>query len=466
MRRAIKAHLGDFIAIIALFVVAVAIAGYILYNQRLTFPLVQKKPHIVRVELPNAQAVTPGQGQTVRVAGVEVGQIGKVELDNGRAVVDLELEGKYKNLIREDATALLRTKTGLKDMLIEVDPGEGEVLPKNQRIRIENTQEDVDPDQVLSALDADTRDYLKLLISGAGKGLKGRGSDLQETFARLGPLHRDLARTTRAFARRRANLRRLIHNYGLLMRELAGKDSDLTRLVQQSNAVLSAFASEDVNISRSVAKLPGTLRTTQSALVKTDRFAQQLGPTLEALRPPFRKLASANRQVIPLAREGTPIVRNRIRPFTRIARPRTRDVGQAAQNLNRGAGDLTETLLELNRLFNIGAHNPNGAEGLTGNLAADRARDEGYLYWLAWVVQMNVSLFSTSDAQGPLRRAFVGGVSCATLAALAAGATGNLPPELTNATAGLTGTLGLPNVTDPSSLAGLLGPGGLGACAG
>ena len=50
-----------------------------------------------------------------------------------------------------------------------------------------NTAPDVDPDEILSALDADTRDYLKLLISGAGKGLKGRGADLQETFARLGP---------------------------------------------------------------------------------------------------------------------------------------------------------------------------------------------------------------------------------------------------------------------------------------
>ena len=39
----------------------------------------------LKVELPNAQAVQPGQGQTVRVAGVEIGEIGKVELEDGKA---------------------------------------------------------------------------------------------------------------------------------------------------------------------------------------------------------------------------------------------------------------------------------------------------------------------------------------------------------------------------------------------
>ena len=106
----------------------------------------------------------------------------------------MQLEPKYEGYIKEDATALLRTKTGLKDMFLEVDPGTGKPLPRTRRIPSANTAPDIDPDEMLSALDADTRDYLKLLISGAGKGLKGRGNDLRETFARLGPLNRDLAR--------------------------------------------------------------------------------------------------------------------------------------------------------------------------------------------------------------------------------------------------------------------------------
>jgi phospholipid/cholesterol/gamma-HCH transport system substrate-binding protein len=424
VKTAIRKHMGDFVAIVALFVGALGVAGYILANQRLRFPLIEDKAFPLSVELPNAQAVTPGQGQTIRVAGVEVGQIGKVELEDGKAIVNLDIEPKYKGLIRRDATALLRSKTGVKDMFIEVDPGDGKPMPENGRIRVENTLEDIDPDEILSALDSDTRDYLRLLVSGAGKGLKGRGSDLREAFARLGPLHRDLARVSKAVARRRSNLRQLVHNYGLLTSELGHQDRNITRLVQTSQAVFEAMAAEDTGISTAVARLPGALRQTESTLGKVDTLSQRMVPALEALRPPFRKLDEANEQVRPLAIEGAPILKNEVRPFARAAQPFTRDFGSAGRELARAAPDLSQTFHGLNRLFNIGTYNANGAEGLTGDLAKDRARDEGYLYWLAWTVQNTVSMFSTSDANGPFRRFYLGGLSCSSVRAM------GVPPEV------------------------------------
>ena len=104
-------------------VIGLAIGVYILSQQSLRFPLVQEKPKQIKVELSNAQAVQPGQGQTVRVAGVEVGRIADVKLEDGIAVVTLDIEKDYENLIRSDATALLRPKTALKDMFLEVNPG-------------------------------------------------------------------------------------------------------------------------------------------------------------------------------------------------------------------------------------------------------------------------------------------------------------------------------------------------------
>jgi phospholipid/cholesterol/gamma-HCH transport system substrate-binding protein len=414
MKRAIRDHLRDFVAIIALILLAAGIGGYILSQQRLRFPLVQAKPFEVKVELPNAQAVQPGQGQTVRVAGVQVGDIGKVELEEGIAVVTLQLKPKYDKLIREDATVLLRTKTGLKDMFIEVDPGDGRPLPEGGRVQVANSEQDVDQDEVLSVLDRDTRDYLKLLISGAGKGLEGRGSDLRETFARLGPLHRDLDRFSRGVARRRGNLRRLIHNYGVLTEALGKSDGDIVRLVRASNDTLGAFAAADQDISRAVARLPGTLRQTKNTLAKVDPFADRLGSSLESLRPAFRRLDEANRQVLPLVTEATPTLRDRIRPFAREAQPFTRNLGRASRPLSRGNPGLATSFGELNRFFNIGAYNPGGSEGLTGDINRDRARNEGYLYWLGWASQVTVSLFNTGDAQGPFRRTSISNINCNT----------------------------------------------------
>ena len=52
-----------------------------------------------------------------------VGEIKSVDLENGRAVVTMSIRQKYAELIKRDATMLLRPKTGLKDMIVELDPG-------------------------------------------------------------------------------------------------------------------------------------------------------------------------------------------------------------------------------------------------------------------------------------------------------------------------------------------------------
>ena len=94
----------------------------IVQNQRLRIPLLEEKPFELKAEMTTAQAVTPGQGQTVRVAGVRVGDISSVDLENGHAVVTMAIDRKFLPVYK-NATILLRPKTGLKDMFLELDPG-------------------------------------------------------------------------------------------------------------------------------------------------------------------------------------------------------------------------------------------------------------------------------------------------------------------------------------------------------
>jgi phospholipid/cholesterol/gamma-HCH transport system substrate-binding protein len=405
MKRAITKHLTDFAAIIALGVIAGAVAVYILSNQRLRFPVVEPTPKKLKFEFSTAQAVTPGQGQTVRVSGVRIGDISKAELKEGRAIVTVDIDDEYRDLIHTDATASLRPKTGLKDMFIELDPGSNAaaVAKENYLVPIANTLPDVNPDEVLAALDSDTRDYLRLLVSGAGEGLKGRGHDLQEVFRRFEPTHRDLARVQRAVAKRHTNLRRLIHSLNQLNGELASKDKELATLVKSSAAVFRAFASEQANVTRAVGELPGALKQTTSTLRRVQSLAEILGPTADKLRPAVRALDDANGELTPLAREATPIVRDQIRPFVRNARPVVRSLKPAAQSLAKSTPDLTRSFAVLNHLFNMIGFNQNGREA-----PGTAARDEGYLFWLAWLSHNGAALFSSSDANGPFRPVTLG----------------------------------------------------------
>jgi phospholipid/cholesterol/gamma-HCH transport system substrate-binding protein len=416
MMTAIRKRAGDFAAIIALFFVAMAVGGYILAHQRVRFPFIQEKPFQLKAAFSTAQAVTPGQGQTIRMAGVRIGDISKVKLDNGRAVVTMDLDPEYDNLVHTDASALLRPKTGLKDMFIELDPGSSSepLAKRGWTLPVQNTLPDINPDEVFSALDADTRDYLKLLINGAGKGLDKRGTDLQEVFTRFEPTYRDIARVTSQVEKRRANLRRLINSLQRLNTELASRDDDLAQLVSASATVFRAFASENSNISRAIRDFPPALRQTTSTLGKVQTFAEILGPTADKLRPAVRALNRANHAIQPFAKEAAPILRTRIRPFVRAARPVVRDLKTPGKQLADATPDLTRTFTVLNHLFDLFSYNPGGRQGPEVN-----GREEGYLFWIAWVTHQTVDVFSTGDAHGSYRPVFLGG-ACGALAGMLA----------------------------------------------
>ena len=74
MRRAIRAHLRDFVALLVLLLIAIGVSAFILGHQRLYLPSwvpgIGTKFYTVNAEFSTAQAVVPGQGQTVDIAGV------------------------------------------------------------------------------------------------------------------------------------------------------------------------------------------------------------------------------------------------------------------------------------------------------------------------------------------------------------------------------------------------------------
>jgi phospholipid/cholesterol/gamma-HCH transport system substrate-binding protein len=397
---AIRKHLGDFVAILGLVFVALVVVIYILGNQRLSLPegvpFLGKDFYEIEAELSTAQAVTPGQGQTVNVAGVQVGEISSVELEDGRAIVGLKIE-RGTTPVYNDASVLLRPKTGLKDMVAELTPGTpgaGE-LDEGGRIPISETLPDVNLDEILAVLDADTRDYVKLLLGDGGRALGDNGPELAATLKRIEPTARYARRVNQKLATRRRNLKRVIHNFSLLMDELGAKDTQLAEFVENSNAVFASLADQDANIRASLQELPSALSATQDALASTNTMATELGPTLESLRPAARALGPSLRQTQPFLRQTTPIIRDELRPFTRAALPTIRELRPALRDLAAASPDLGTAFGVVNALLNTLAYNPPGRD------------DEGYLFWLSWANHLGATLFMTQDAHGPVRRGLV-----------------------------------------------------------
>jgi phospholipid/cholesterol/gamma-HCH transport system substrate-binding protein len=400
MGTAIRKHLRDAVAIVVLLIVALIVVLVILSHQRLSLPagvpLLGKDFVDVQAELTTAQAVTPGQGQTVNIAGVQVGQIASVKLENGKAIVGMKIERKHAHIYR-DATVLLRPKTGLKDMVAELTPGTKAAgpLPEGQRIPISQTLPDVNLDEVLAALDSDTRDYLRLLLGDGATALKGNGRELAQTIRRIEPTARYARQVNEQLAVRRQNIKRVIHNFSLLVKELGDKDTQLAGFVENSNAVFATLARQDANLRATLRELPSALDETQTTLAKVDRLAGVLGPTLEDLRPAARALGPSLVQTRPFLTKTTPVIRDQLRPFTRAALPTVRELRPAMRDLSAATPDLTRTFKVVNALLNTLAYNPPGAA------------EEGYLFWLSWANHTGATVFATQDAHGPIRHGLV-----------------------------------------------------------
>ncbi|HWF34617.1 MAG TPA: MlaD family protein [Solirubrobacteraceae bacterium] len=425
MKRAIKKHMADFAAILVLLVLSVVVAVFILSNERLHFPFFEASPYVLKAEFQTLQAVAPGQGQTVRISGVQVGTIGAVSLHNGLAVVQMDMDSKYKHLVHRNATLLLRPKTGLDDMFIELDPGNSSapVAPAGYTFPVSNTLPDINVDEIFSSLDSDTRDYLNLLVNGAGLGLKGRTNDLTQVLERFEPTHQDLARVNQAIAQRGADLRQLVDSLRRLDGDLAAQRPQLVSLVTAGSQVFHALAAENANISSAVTLLPGTLRQATATLAKVQRLANVLGPAAISLLPAARKLPAANAALAALAKPSAPIVQNQIRPFVVAARPVVRNLRPAAVNLATATPNLGKVFGVVDNLVNMLGYNPGNTE-------------HGYLFWLAWLFHNGRTLFSTQDANGDYRPIFLQ-ANCATLAQIANGFPGaealfNLTPILSN----------------------------------
>ncbi len=406
MGTVIRKHLRDFVAVAVLFVVAAGVSLYILQEQRLRIPILEEKPFELKAEFETAQAVVPGQGQTIRVAGVRVGDVSAVEVENGVGVVTFAIDREFLPVYR-DATLLMRPTTGLKDMFFELDPGtkaageyeEGEIVP------VSNTAPDTSLDEILEALDSDTQAYLRMLLVGAGKGLDGRDEELGKLLGGIGPINRSLKELSREVASRQQNLRNLVHNFRVLTGRVAQADEDLVELVSTSNSALGAIAEQDPSVRRGVELLGPTLAQSESTLNEVSSFASVLGPTFNDLRPFARNLDEANTSLESLASAATPVVRDEIRPFVRSAREPIPDLRRAAARYSTAAPRLTTIGKKINRLGNMAAYNPDGAEDCPGDVCPE-GRDEGYLYWLGWLGHNGNLVFNTADGNGPFRRIY------------------------------------------------------------
>jgi phospholipid/cholesterol/gamma-HCH transport system substrate-binding protein len=400
IRDQIARYRTAFISVVAMIVLAVFVGGYILANERLSLPgwvpVVGKSYFTLKGDFSTAQALTPGQGQAVTIAGAKIGEIARVDQHGGDALVTMNLTPSYARYIDRNATLLLRPKTQLNDMTVEVDPG----TPSAGRISsgymapLSQTAPNVNLDEFLASLDAETRAYLQELLAGAGEGLKGNAANLSATFKRFDPLARYIRQITSQLQLRNRNIERSIHNFQLIVSALGGKDTELAQLIDASNAVFKTFAEQDQAVQSTLRLLPGALSKTRSGLGKLATASEVLGPALKRLEPFAKALAPAERASRLFFAHTAPTFKNEIRPFARRILPTVGELQPSLKQLAEALPGLASSFAVFNEFFNELGYNPGPKQG-------------GFMFFLDWATHDFNSAVSAADAHGPVGRTLV-----------------------------------------------------------
>ncbi|MGB7588759.1 MAG: MlaD family protein [Solirubrobacterales bacterium] len=398
LRRQARGHGKDSVAIVVLTVAAIVMTLWIFTQQKASLPswapLVGESFANLSGDFTSAQAVTPGQGQAVDIAGVQIGKVTSVDLEDGHAVVGMEIKPKYLQVIHPDATLLLRPKTNLNDMVVEIDPGKAPGhIEDGANFPLSRTEPSVQFEAFLSTLDADTRQYLQLLLAGGAQGIGGRGRQLSGALRRLQPFSHYIADLNRAVASRHVALARVIHDFGLLTTELGRHDAEIERFVTSSNAALGNFAHQQQAIQESLIEFPATLATLEAALASSNRFSTAARPALLGLIPQAQALGPAFKASERFFNQTTAPIRDQIRPFTRQIRPVLVHTKQGASDLSKTVKGFGESLGGFNSFFNELAYKPKGKES--------------FLFYVPWLNHDLNANFNLADAGGPLGRGLV-----------------------------------------------------------
>ena len=320
-------------------------------------PLVPKSGFEVKAVMGNANEL---RGRApVRIAGVDVGRVEKIERGPGAtAIVTMRLRDSAAPL-HTDATLKVRPRLFLEgNFFVELKPGSPSAphLEKGGTIPLAQTATPVQLDQVLTALQADDRGSLQTVVRELGSSMSGGGGaafgraidesagafdagaralsaargiedrDLSETIVQAGKVtaalderREQLAGTIDGFDRTVAALAAEEGALGATLRTLAPTLTEALPAVREVRASLPATRAFARDIRPLLRRAPATLDLARPLLRELRGLIRpsELPTLTRALRPPVQTLRALQPELEALLELVTPVtdcVRDRALP--------------------------------------------------------------------------------------------------------------------------------------------------------
>lgn len=284
----------------------------------------------VRVALPSATNVVVGG--PVLVNGFTAGKVGSVEVENGQAVLALELDHDFAPL-HEGAQVVVAWKAVLSERQVEIIDGPSEnVAIADGGVVPGEMPRPTEIDDVLNALDEPTRAKLTGFIENLDATLEGHEQDANDTLAASGPALRELGQLLQAMGTDGPAIRNLVTRMNDMLSVVAQRESSVQAVVSDLSSLTRQVAGERAGLSATLQRLPGTLDQATTTLGRVPAAVDQAEPLLRDLGPATAALG-------PVAANLRPVLRD-LRPTAADLRPA---LAQLAELLGITPGLLDDT---------------------------------------------------------------------------------------------------------------------------
>jgi ABC-type transporter Mla subunit MlaD len=279
--------------------------------------------HTLRAGFDNVIQLTPGQ--QVRIAGRPVGELGKIKLVQGQAVVEIKITDDDAWPLPKGTTARSRwgSTTAYLTRYVELYPGpkdagnleDGAILTSRTAFEL---------DESYRIFKQDTDRQTSRLLSSLGDGLEDEGDDLNRGLAAaprgldaVGDLARELAADEE-------RLRTLAVAGDETTSALAAQSEDLKALITNAAGTVQEFAAHTQAQQQALDRAPKTFDQTTGTLSRLDTSLDKLDALVSDIRPgapALRDLATTARGTLSELRTVSPLVSSTLDKGT-VAAPR------------------------------------------------------------------------------------------------------------------------------------------------
>lgn len=242
----------------------------------------------------------------VRLGGKIVGQVLNPRVDDGKAIVDLQIDPKYKPL-KSDSIIEVRPRSAVGVRYVDIQSGpSGAPLPEGARVPASQTRATRALDEVLGTFDPKTRVRTQQFLRELGTGLAGRGEDLNEALGEAPRTLRGTEDVLGAVAGRTDAAGNLVRGAAVAATSAEPVREEIRLGFAPGAKALRPFSDSGGALQDTLDEAPPTLATVSGRLPTVSRLVDELEGLAENARPALRAGPGAFTQASALLREARP----------------------------------------------------------------------------------------------------------------------------------------------------------------